>query len=1212
MLNEIINVSSGFQTSVNIAYDIGNESKIQGFIPTNSSIDLINELLQGVDTQENRANILSGAYGRGKSHIVLLALSILSAGKNKEYYNKLLTKMKSYDKEIYQRTLNYIDSKKRLLPVIISGSTSSLTQAFMNALQQALNNYGLQNIMPDSHFKAAVNTINNWKENYPDTYKSFKSKIDIDIKECLKELENHNTDIYQMFTQIYPELTAGSVFNPFVGFDVVNIFENVCVSIKEHGFSGLYIVYDEFGKYLETSISTATESDTKLLQDLAEKCTRSGNNPMHLLLICHKDISNYIDMNLPQDKVDGWRGVSGRFIPISLNNNFSQMYEVIAAAIEKDNTKWKSFKKSYEDKFSELANRYKIDSVLDDQENVEEVVTGCYPLHPSTVFILPRLSEKVAQNERTLFTFISSNQKNTLVEFIEKNEETIPFVTPDYLYDYFEPQFRKELISSDIYKIYNLSSGILKRVESDSLDAKIIKTLAIAYMIEQFDKMPPIIEFIESTYRDVVDIAEIDKSIENLINNSCIIYQKKSNHYLKLKNNSGVNIRDQINDRIAKLKDTNISVRDILNGASFDNYIYPVRYNDKNCITRYFEFVFSNPDSLVDDYYTVDSNASGLIQAVYYENKEEFNKYKDSNFLLNSSQTVVIKPVEYVDISSDAYEYMAVTQLREENKDDEVLFDEYSIYLEDLDEVIQNFISDYTRPEKKKSQYYHKGELKRIFRKSNLSDCLSSICESVYTETPLINNESLNKNILPTMAVNSRSKLVTALLECQNSSSDGETKIVVDENLGLTGTGQDVSFMRSTLIQTGIMKNENDEISLNLESGEEKIDNMLSVIKSFIDSTALDKKERSFAELYETLVLPENKIGLKRGVIPVYIALVLCFVKKNVVIRCNGSEVKINATTLNNINDNPEQYSILKENWDGDKRQYLEELEKGFSEFIIDKEKSYNGFSYIAIAMNRWYMSLPRCSKEMKRKYDSNEKNRKPIPKEFIKFLQTLKQPTENKRNYLIVDLPKVFGSKPVSKELAGSIIEAKRVFDLSISKLVDEAIVETKSLFKINCDKDESLTSILKDWYKKLKPETLQYQFVNNENKILSEIKEVKNDEVAITEKLAKLIVGLRIEDWNSDGISKYKAGIINFINTVMDYNDRDHSKATRSSDSCTFTFIDDNGAEVTRVFDKVEYSSRAKLLYNDISSAIEEMGQSITEQEKRQVLIEILEKMF
>jgi hypothetical protein len=37
MLNELIELSNGFQSSVNISYDLKNDEKIQSFIPTTSN-----------------------------------------------------------------------------------------------------------------------------------------------------------------------------------------------------------------------------------------------------------------------------------------------------------------------------------------------------------------------------------------------------------------------------------------------------------------------------------------------------------------------------------------------------------------------------------------------------------------------------------------------------------------------------------------------------------------------------------------------------------------------------------------------------------------------------------------------------------------------------------------------------------------------------------------------------------------------------------------------------------------------------------------------------------------------------------------------------------------------------------------------------------------------------------------------------------------------
>lgn len=77
-MSKMISVAPGFQYSVNIAYDLNNNEKLQDFIPTKSSLDLLDDILLSTrDSSNDRARVLIGAYGKGKSHIVLTILSIL-------------------------------------------------------------------------------------------------------------------------------------------------------------------------------------------------------------------------------------------------------------------------------------------------------------------------------------------------------------------------------------------------------------------------------------------------------------------------------------------------------------------------------------------------------------------------------------------------------------------------------------------------------------------------------------------------------------------------------------------------------------------------------------------------------------------------------------------------------------------------------------------------------------------------------------------------------------------------------------------------------------------------------------------------------------------------------------------------------------------------------------------------------------------------------
>ena len=57
--------------------------------------------------------------------------------------------------------------------------------------------------------------------------------------------------------------------------------------------------------------------------------------------------------------------------------------------------------------------------------------------------------------------------------------------------------------------------------------------------------------------------------------------------------------------------------------------------------------------------------------------------------------------------------------------------------------------------------------------------------------------------------------------------------------------------------------------------------------------------------------------------------------------------------------------------------------------------------------------------------------------------------------------------------------------------------------------------------------------------------------------------------------------------------------------------TFVDENDGVVTRRFNRIEGTKWGKLLYNQITAALSSSGRSISEQEKRQILMEILKEL-
>ena len=155
------------------------------------------------------------------------------------------------------------------------------------------------------------------------------------------------------------------------------------------------------------------------------------------------------------------------------------------------------------------------------------------------------------------------------------------------------------------------------------------------------------------------------------------------------------------------------------------------------------------------------------------------------------------------------------------------------------------------------------------------------------------------------------------------------------------------------------------------------------------------------------------------------------------------------------------------------------------------------------------------------------------------------------------------------------------------------------------------SLKAVLSDWYEGLSQVTVQNLFANNENAILKQISTVTNDEYTFAERMAKAVTGLRIDDWNSSILDNFRTSLQTFRTTVEEYDSNADQHVEVRGKQYRIVTVDENGEEEVKSFERIEYSRRAQLLYRDITGAISDMAQSISEQEKRQVLFEILESL-
>ena len=244
--SDYLGIKKGFQASINLEYDLNKIEKIKSYIPTEQSVKILGEFLSSFyysNEPQNRATVLVGPYGRGKSHLLLIltaltSLDIASADEKENQdglfvLNEVCNKISNIDKEVGALAKTIVDSQIRTLPVIVNSNSIDINQAFMLAIRDALYRANLQELLPSTYFDSALAIIEKWRTSFPEAYKALQielKKTKSNIEDLCIGLKQFNRKSYELFCSIYPNITAGTEFNPLTNMDVVKMYIAIAIS----------------------------------------------------------------------------------------------------------------------------------------------------------------------------------------------------------------------------------------------------------------------------------------------------------------------------------------------------------------------------------------------------------------------------------------------------------------------------------------------------------------------------------------------------------------------------------------------------------------------------------------------------------------------------------------------------------------------------------------------------------------------------------------------------------------------------------------------------------------------------------------------------------------------------------------------------------------------------------------------------------------------
>lgn len=98
------------------------------------------------------------------------------AGREKALFSTAIEKAKIENPDLAKNICDYLDSGKRLLPVIVNANSLDIKSTLLQSLNSALQQANLANIMPSTFFDAAVSKILAWKMTFRKHIKLLKRK----------------------------------------------------------------------------------------------------------------------------------------------------------------------------------------------------------------------------------------------------------------------------------------------------------------------------------------------------------------------------------------------------------------------------------------------------------------------------------------------------------------------------------------------------------------------------------------------------------------------------------------------------------------------------------------------------------------------------------------------------------------------------------------------------------------------------------------------------------------------------------------------------------------------------------------------------------------------------------------------------------------------------------------------------------------------------
>ena len=765
-IRDLVTIQGEYTTAVDINIAFTDEKRsaklIERFVPNDNSIKALLSIAHGLDTntKSERAHIITGPYGVGKSLLGLIIANYFARPQISQISDLLSRMQQDWPDQVRELQALREVMKKPLLPVLIEGRIAdSVNEALLENLGVALKRNNLSDLVPQIAFDIAIVRIEEWKEKYSDIYKRFESEMtsrQLQMSAFKEQLRHYKTDALRTFEIVHKNV-CGAEFEPFrAEVEPRHFYSEVVKELRKRdtGFCGIIVIWDEYGETLR-KIGRGADNRGDYLQEqsFSQYCKEKYDDQVIYVSIAHLTQRAYFDNEIDYQN---YKKSAGRLKECPLTSQGSD--EVIDSAILQlfDTAKigWSEIrsKGNWQD-LRLVIDSLELYSDKDDTWIKKRVLEGCFPLHPLTLYCLPRLSAEVGQVNRTSLAFLNQSDGG-LRGFIEDESNDaftksgrLNLYTVDRIFDYFENSIHDSANNQKVYRGYHAARQYVN--QSNDLESRIIKTIAILEILHD-PKLRKTKEVISAClYLTSTDQQKLNISLEKLVKNGAI--RGLVNGEYRLARGGGFDYLEEFRSVRKEIQSSMLNPMDTLNDKCRLASYYASNYNSEyymdrelNCVIvaasalanlKQFEEVLKTPP-----YY------DGRILYVLCQNNDEISNAQDMARRIANKQIIIAISAEPSDLIERCVDVMAATAVctPSGNEDQPIDSDDRELMREQRDIYSNLFnVSQHNSIEPSNLIWFWRGNKQKVQNSDDLQELIYIIMKDVFPYTPKITQDRI-------------------------------------------------------------------------------------------------------------------------------------------------------------------------------------------------------------------------------------------------------------------------------------------------------------------------------------------------------------------------------------------------------------------------------------------------------------------------------------